>query len=489
MNVILINPPVLAAERKGGIGPVITNLFFNSPPLGLAYIAAVLEHKGVAVSLLDAPVERLTVGDTLRRIEEAHADVVGITATTNFFHSARELARRVKAKWPDRPVVIGGPHVSSNTEHCMAEESFDLGVVHEGEETFPELLEAIHDRSRWPQIQGLVYRDNGQLHTTEPRPPIEDLDALPFPARHMLQNELYVPQPNDENGLPKFAMITARGCPYQCIFCDKAAMGKRYRAMSAERLVDEVEMLIRDYGAKDIAFVDSTFTVIPERVYRVCDLIEQRGLKFTWTCTARANVVTKPMLERMARAGCWRIRLGVESGDDEVLAFIKKGITTDQVRRAAQWAAEVGMQPKGFFMVGHLVDTAESIERTIDFACSLPLKDVTVQINTPMMGTAQHKTYHEHGTLASERLEDMSYWEPSFIPKGMTEEQIIHLHRKFYRRFYLRPITVWRHLKHIRSLRDVVRYIKAATLLFHLLFSERLAKTAAGVNRPSANEP
>ena len=473
MNVILINPPILTAEREGGIGPVIANLFFNSPPLGIAYIAAVLEHRGYGVSIVDAPVEQLSFEQTLQRIEDFQADVVGITATTNFFHSAKELGRQVKDKWPDMPVVLGGPHVSSNPEHAMAEDCFDVGVVHEGEETLPELLEAIGDPESWDKIPGLVYRVDGAVHLTAARPPIDDLDSVPFPARHMLKNHLYVPQPNDEHGLPKFAMITARGCPYQCIFCDKSAMGKRYRAMSPERVVDEVEMLIRDYGAKDIAFVDSTFTVLPERVERICDLIQQRGLKFTWTCTARANAVTRPMLQRMKDAGCWRIRLGVESGNDEVLKFIKKGVTADEVRNAARWAAEVGMQPKGFFMVGHLVDTRETIEETIRFACSLPLKDVTVQINTPMLGTAQHAIYQDYGRLASEKLEDMSYWQPSFIPNGMTERELLHLHRKFYRSFYLRPATVWRHVKCIRSFRDVYRYMKAAALVCHLFFSEK----------------
>ncbi len=476
MNVILINPPILSDERTGGIGPVIANLFFNSPPLGIAYLAAVLEQKGHRVSILDAPVERIDFQQTLGRIEEFGAHVVGITSTTNFFHNAEALGARVKEKWPDMPVVIGGPHMSSFPDHCMERECFDVGVRHEGEITFPELLDAIHDRSRWPQIQGIAYRENGRLVKNEPRPPIDDLDALPFPARHLLKNELYVPQPNDEHGLPKFAMITARGCPYQCIFCDKSAMGKRYRAMSPERAMDEVEMVLKDYGAKDIAFVDSTFTVHPERVERFCEIILDRGLKFSWTCTARADKVTKPLLALMHRAGCWRIRLGVESGNDEVLKFIKKNVTKEQVRNAATWAAEVGMQPKAFFMVGHLVDTPETINETIDFACSLPLKDVTVQINTPMVGTEQYGKYEQYGRLASDDLKDKSYWQPSFIPNGMTEQQLLSLHRKFHRRFYFRPTTLWRHLRSIRSPRDLWRYLKAFKLVWHLFFVTKVKR-------------
>ena len=476
MNVILVNPPILLDERTRGIGPVIANLFFNSPPLGIAYLAAVLEEQGHNITILDSPAERLDFDQALQRIQAFGPDVVGITATTNFFHSAEALATRLKRKWPELPVVLGGPHISSFPDHPMQSESFDVGVRHEGEITFPELLDAIHDRSRWPQIQGIAYRENGSLVQTDPRPAIEDLDSLPFPARHLLKNELYVPQPNDEHGLPKFAMISARGCPYQCIFCDKSAMGKRYRAMSPERLMEEVEMVLRDYGAKDIAFVDSTFTVVPERVERICELILERGLKFSWTCTARANMVTKPLLQLMAKAGCWRIRLGVESGNDDVLKFIKKGVTKEQVRNAATWAADAGMQPKAFFMVGHLVDTPETIEETIEFACSLPVKDVTVQINTPMVGTEQHGIYEPYGRLASDKLEDKSYWQPSFVPNGMTEEQLLQLHRKFHRRFYLRPLTIWRHLKCIRSFRDLWRYAKALKLVWHLFFSTKLGK-------------
>ena len=426
--------------------------------------------------IIDAPVERLGFGAVIERLDRFGAEIVGLTATTNFFHSAVRMARTVKEHRSETPVVLGGPHLTANPEHAMGFDCFDVGVLKEGELTLIELVEAFSGRPELAKIKGIVFRGPDGLRHTPPREPIKDLDWLPLPARHLLRNELYVPQPNDERVLPKIAMITSRGCPYGCIFCDKSVFGRTYRAHSPERVLDEVEHLMETYGARDIAFVDSTFTVRRDRVERIVDLMRERGVKISWTCTARANMVTKPLLKKMKDAGCWRIRLGVESGNNEVLKLIGKSITTEQVRNAAVWADEVGMQPKGFFMVGHLNDTAETIEQTIRFAKSLPLKDVTVQINTPMYGTPQHKIYRQYGHLASPKFEDMSYWEPSFIPHGLTEHELTEAHRRFYREFYLRPIVVWRHLRHIRSFRAVFRYLRSLKLLFHLFFQTALEK-------------
>ena len=166
-------------------------------------------------------------------------------------------------------------------------------------------------------------------------------------------------------------MIASRVCPFGCIFCDKSVFGKQYRSFSPEYIVSEMEHLVHNFGAKDIAFLDSCFTVNKERVESTINAINKQNLDVGWTCTARVDVVTKELLKKMKAAGCWRVRLGIESGDDDVLQFINKGITTQQARNAAHWAADIGLQPKGFFMIGHLTDTKESIEKTIKFAKSL----------------------------------------------------------------------------------------------------------------------
>jgi radical SAM superfamily enzyme YgiQ (UPF0313 family) len=228
-----------------------------------------------------------------------------------------------------------------------------------------------------------------------------------------------------------------------------------------------------DHGIRDIAFVDSTFTPNRKRTEAVLDAMEADPPRASWTCSCRANVLTEDLLRRMRAAGCWRIRIGIESGNAEILRGIRKGITRDDVERTARVADRLGFQVKAFFMIGHLGETRDSIEDSIRFALDLPLKDVTVQINTPLRGTPQFEECSRRGTLLSADQSQYSFFRPVFVPAGLTAEDLVAAHRRFYRRFYLRPIVFWRHLKAIRGPSDVAKYVRAIPLVFSLLFSRR----------------
>jgi radical SAM superfamily enzyme YgiQ (UPF0313 family) len=311
---------------------------------------------------------------------------------------------------------------------------------------------------------------------------IEDLDALPFPARHLFPMALYRPQPNDERDLPKLSMISSRGCPYGCIFCGKSVFGRTYRSFSASYIVSEMEHLVDRYGARDIAFVDSLFTVSEARVRAIVAEIKKRRLPATWTCTVRADAITsREILREMKESGCWRIRLGVESGDAEVLKFIRKEVTREQVARVAGWAQEAGLQPKGFFMVGHLPDTQATIEETIAFAKTLPLKDVTVQVNTPLPGTEQYSIYPAYGALLTKDWSQYSFFDAVFLPRALSRDELRRLLNRFYRTFYLRPVIFWRHVVELRGPRDILRYLRALRLLACLFFA-----AAPGPESPKA---
>lgn len=470
MKIILINPPVIIEEARKSVAPVIDNLFYNSPPLGLAYLAAVLEREGSSVAIIDAAVERLSLEEVSLRVWDFTPDWIGITSTTNLFDSAIKVAQKLKSVRGNIPVVLGGPHVSINPAEAIRFGCFDVGVIGEGEITVLELNRAFQESGNLDKIPGLVFQKDGKIIMTAPRETIRDLDTLPFPARHLLPLHLYRPQPNDQYVLPKMTMIAGRGCPYQCIFCDKSVFDNTYRSFSPGYIVSEMEHLVKVYGARDIAFLDSIFTITAERVEAIVEEIRRRKLNVHWTCTARANIVTEQLLKRMKDAGCWRIRLGIESGNDNVLAFIRKAITTRQVRNAATWAHQSGIQTKGFFMIGHLVDTRETIEETIRFALSLPLKDITVQINTPMIRTPQRQMCEQYGRFVTKDEDKFNYWEPVFVPNGLSEEYLREAYARFYRSFYCRPVIWWRHLRHIRDWRGVWRYFKAAALIKHLFF-------------------
>ena len=470
MKILLINPPLKEEERKN---PVIGTLFANAMPLGLGYLAAVLIQAGITdVQIVDAAAERKTAVDLVDKIRRDGVDIVGIGATTYSYFDAMDVARAIKEAFGDAiPIVLGGPHISAIPSHAMACEDFDYGVIGEGEYTFLELVQKLGRGESVTDVKGIVYRKGDELVFTPKRPLVMDLDTIPFPARHLFRTHLYASLPTDVRYLPKFTQIPTRGCPFQCNFCDSAAVtGKRYRAPSPKYLVDEMEHLKKDFGVREVAFAATTFTVSHRKTEEFLDELESRKLNMAWTASTRVDVVDKPLLQRMKNAGCWSIRMGIESGDDEVLKFIQRGMTTDEVRRVVNDANDVGLQIKAFFIVGHLIDTPATIRKSIDFACSLPLDDVTVQINTPLPNTPQFNMAPKYGQLNPD-FSRYNFWRPVYVPHGMTEDELIWWHREFYKRFYWRAKTVKAHVKKkLLHFHTFVNYMKTLNLFVYLAF-------------------
>lgn len=488
MRVILINPPIDSVLENGHVSPVTKYLFYNSAPLGILYIAALLEKKGYTVAVIDAAAEELTVQSTVEEVRRFNPDVIGIGSFTVTFESTCKLGNQLRENFPNVPMVLGSYHVTLVPDEAMSHMCFDVGVLGEGEFTMLELVDyykthSLDDISGLEEIAGICFRKEDSqaekgwsLHKTPKRTKFKDLDSLPKPARHLLRSNNYKPIPVDNHGLPKFSMITSRGCPHACAFCQKSRTG--YRSHSAKYVVDEMEQLVDEFGAKDIAFVDSLFCANKRRVHEICDEIIARGLqkRISWTCSSRVEIVDKPLLQKMKDAGCWRTRFGIESGHDVVLDFISKGITQEKIRSAITAAHEVGLRPKAFFMVGHMPDTRDRIIETINFAKSIPLHDITVQINTLLPETPQleiwKKEGYKWGRLVNTSTDEKSFWEPTFVPWGLEPEDIIELHRRFYREFYFRPVTLKRHLSAIKTPQDVYKYFEAAGLFAFLFFDK-----------------
>ncbi len=470
MRVWLINPP-LALREASRIGAIGRNLFYNSPPLGLAYIAAVLEREGHRVALSDAAIEGLDLDGLVARGRELAPELIGLTATTLHFEEASRVARALGRALPGVTIGLGGPHINALPELLLDHPEFDFGVLGEGELTTRDVARAMEGGEDWDDVPGTIRVRDGELVRAPTRPPIEDLDELPLPARHLLPIASYRPMPNDQRELPKASAISSRGCPFQCIFCDKGVFGHGYRSLGPARIVEEIHHLEERYGVRDIAFVDSTFTPTRERIEGVLDAMEADPPRATWTCSCRANLLDEGLLRRMRALGCWRIRIAIESGDDEILARIRKGITRDQFAHTVHTAARLGFQVKAFFMVGHIGESADSIERTITFAESLPLADVTVQINTPLRGTPQYEICREHGTLLESDEGRPSFFEPVFVPRGMTADQLLAAQRSFYRRFYLRPQVIWRQLRTVRRPTDLTKFLRAVPLAADVMLS------------------
>ncbi len=464
MHVTLINPPITLQERYGsGIGASGG----RQMPLGICYVAAFLEKNGIDVNIIDSEVEGLDYSNIILHIKKFKPDIVGITSTTVAFHRAIELAKKIKEYDPQMPIIIGGPHVSALPEYTLFFDCFDVGVLREGEITTFKLIKAIEQGTELKNVEGIIFRDDDQVvHFTKPREYIQNLDMLPFPARHLLPDiNLYLPPPMNYRRPPVANVITSRGCPNRCTFCDRNVFGQRYREHSAEYVVSEIEHLIDKYKIKEIAFVDDTFTINKKRLERIIELMEERGIAIDWTCMARVNTVSKSLLTKMKKSGCWHISYGIESGNQEILNLIKKGITLEQVRNAIKWSVEAGIHTKGFFMIGNPRDSLKIINETIDFAKSLPLTDVVVTINTPIPNTESFETAAQYGRLDTRDWSKFSYWQPVFVPDGFNEKTLINLQKKFYREFYFRPSIFLKHLKQIRSITDIERYTKGIRAL------------------------
>ncbi len=450
MKVLFVNPSLDPREYHN---PVAQALFANAMPLGICYLAAVLEQAGIAVDVLDAAAERLSHEDVRQYMQEGNFDILGITSTTNGFFRAVGLAYHIK-EWAGAsiPIILGGHHMTDMPAHAMSFDCFDYGVVGEGERTILELLEVLAGTRSAGQCKGIAYREDDQLIFTPPRPLIDDLDTVPFPARHLLRNtDVYHSLLTDVQYMPKLSIVANRGCPFKCTFCSTASMGNRYRVPSAAYHLREIQHLQEHFGVREIFFVGSTFTASRERTEEFCDLMLQEKVKISWTASTRVDVVDRELLKKMKAAGCWRVRLGIESGSQEVMNFIKKAITKERVRQVVDMCHEIGISTKGFFIIGHLIDTKETIEETINFAVSLPLADVTVQLNTPLPGTPQYDIAEFYGTFQKEDFAKFNFFEPVFVPKGLTRDYLINKQKELYRRFYLKPLTITKHLSKLKS--------------------------------------
>lgn len=448
--VYLINPFISSSERYG---KNIGDIGGHQMPLGIYYLAAQLLKDGVNVRVIDAEVRRLSHEDVLAILAREKARIVGLTSTTVAFRNTRKLAVMIREALPDVVLVIGGPHMTAMPEKTMKTGVFNYGIVNEGEIAFSRLVRHVLQGAKdITAIPNLYSRNRGTIVSNPAREYIQDLDTIPFPARHLCPDlSVYKPPVGAYRRTPVISIITSRGCPYQCIFCDNNTFGRKTRFFSAEYVVGEIREAVTRYGAREIAFLDDTFVLDKKRLHAIFNMLRDQRIVFTWTCMTRVNNLDYETLRFMKENGCWQIRFGVESGNQEVLDFIKKGITLDQVRATAEWCRKLKIHATGFFMIGHHIETPQTIQDTIDFALSLPLTDVTVTINTPIPGTESYDKARQYGTYDERDWTSLNYWTPIFVPHGLTREFMLRKQAELYRRFYFRPGTLARQLSKIRS--------------------------------------
>jgi len=305
---------------------------------------------------------------------------------TSVYQSALETAILLKAAL-GRPIVLGGPHATVYPQRVMNESPvIDYVVRGEGEETFLALVQALDAGGKdVGTIQGLTFRLRGEIISTPDRALIQDLDSLPFPARHLFELGRYglcTPE-----GQPMFTLLSSRGCPYNCAYCFKGIVGRTYRQRSPDNILSEIRQVIEQYGARNFYFIDDLFTIDLRRLHLIADQLITEKLDIRWQCLGRVDRVNAEVLRKMYLAGCRRIHYGIESGNQGILQRIGKGIQLEQVRKAVRWAKEAGLQVKGYFMLGLPGDTEQTMQQTVDLAIELDLDEAMFSLTTPFPGT------------------------------------------------------------------------------------------------------
>jgi radical SAM superfamily enzyme YgiQ (UPF0313 family) len=445
-RLVLVSSPVSVAERYGAFAGVGS----TEPSFGLLCLAAVARREGAAVAIVEASARGLTPEAALQQVLAFRPEVVGFTATTSGIVQAADLARRVKVAIPEVLTLIGGCHATALPEDTLRSfPAFDMAVLGEGEETLVEVLRRVSCGERCPAVAGTAVREGEVVRLMEARPLMHELDSLPLPAWDLLEGfpRAFQPSPGRIRRWPCASVVFTRGCPNQCVFCDRSVFGNRCRAYTPAYAVELVRDLHDRYGVRELLIEDDTFVLSKDRVREFCERLIGLGLRMSWSCLGRADRVDPGLLKLMRKAGCWHISYGVESGDPDILKAMHKRLDVDQIRQAVEWSREAGLRTKGFFIVGFPGETRASLAKTKALACSLELDDISVMQMTPFPGSELYDIAERHGAFERD-WRKMNVLNTVFVPHGFTRAQLESARAGMLRSFYFRPKIVARQAVH-----------------------------------------
>lgn len=417
---------------------------YTQPPLGLLSLATVCKAAGHYVEIRDF---NLTPDKQLKK-----HDLYCLTAMTPDITKVMDIAEAIKISYPESKIILGGVHATIFPWSCAETKLFDCVVTGEGEEVILDIIEIIESGGELPKVWN---------YTKE-----VDLNMLPIPDYGLIPLNSYRPHP--PHGIKKHwtSVLTSRGCPYSCSFCSKAVFGKHYRSMSVDKVIELLADL-EQRGVEEIAFYDDVFTLSKERTLQICNEIINRGFKFLWTCETRVHLVDVEMLRTMKAAGCYSISYGIESGSQEIVTRLNKGITLDQIKQAVKLTHEAGIQAIGYFMIGSPGETTETIEQTIDFAIDLKLDYAQFGVTSPLPGSELYNEYILQGHPTPD-WENFKYVgngnKPVFSSPELSRQDIEDYARFANKCFYLRPEYIasklWRVIKYSDERNMLIRGLK-----------------------------
>ncbi|MDP1728802.1 MAG: radical SAM protein [archaeon] len=446
-KILLINPAIT--------GNLTSGIFTIKVPLGLAYIASYLEKKGFNPKILDCMAhyeniekignEKYRIGlsekEIVKRIKEENPDIIGIPCAYTIHEKdsfrIAELARQNSSAL----IIVGGAHTSANPKQILENKNIDFAVLGEGEITFSKIAEIFPDKNKIKKLKGIAYLEKNGLKINPPEKYIQDLDELPFPARHLLPMEKYLNHP--QNAIanmrkPTTEIISSRGCPFNCIFCSiHTVWGKKWRARSAKNVVDEIEELNKKYGIKEFRFFDDNLTWDKKRIIGICDEIIKRKLKIKWDTPNGVAIATlnEEVLRKMKKAGYYKIVMGIESGSENTLKFMRKPVSLEHARKIIEICNKIGIWTWSTFVIGFPNEDMKEIQKTIDFAKNSGLNFATFYIAQPYPGTDLCEIYKKEGLLKNGINVNSSVTSTQYPTKYFTAEQLRDLQKKAYSDF------------------------------------------------------
>ena len=493
LKILLLTPPQPGLLRRRNQQPLVLPAVWPSattgpatglkrgllPPLGVAYIAAVLERAGHAVRLLDAPALDLGFTDLVREALEFKPSWIGISAMSPTSLCAFRLARELKAALPDVPIILGGTHAICQPAQALNDcPAIDWAATGEAEATVVKLSARLSAGRPVAGVPGLAFRAaGGQVDLGAPAEPVLDLDALPFPARRHYPIRRYAPEPYENLRLPATNIIAARGCTWsRCAFCERAGPMKRpYRIQSPRRTLEEIRGLVADHGIRELVFYDDDLMSNARWIREFSELLLAERLDLVWSCRAIPNGSIRPDVLRLARrAGLWALFFGFESADQGLLDAVRKGIKVERSLQVARWCHELDIRIIGSFIIALPGETPELGRRTIEFAKKLDCDYAAFIPLHPFAGTPLHREALAQGRLIADSYgADMNATRyvprATYVPDGYaSREEVEAMVRRAYRRFYFRPSYFLKHVKRLRSFTDLKRYLEGLEFVINL---------------------
>ena len=448
IEIIFVNP---YPENAYGI-----NKGTIEPPLGIGYLAAIAEENSVSCKIIDANVLRIKTDDLFFEIKKYKPKIVGISLNLYSYQVSLKLTDMIKEAFGQIVVILGGATPSSTPLKTINACKADAVVVGEGEETFREIIDNYKkEKPLFKDVNGLVYKDRGEIVKNNPRDFIKDIDKIPFPAYHLFPDFNIYKRRARKN--PVAPLLTSRGCPYQCVFCSKDVFKNVCRMRSPENLIKEIDMLVKRYGVRQIDILDDNFTINKNRTERILDLIIERdyNLYFNLQSGIRTENLDQNIINKMKRAKIWKVSIGIESGDYLMLKKIKKHLDLNRALEIASMIKKAGIELYGFFMVGLPGDTPEKMQKTIDFAIKMDPDIANFCITIPFPGTELYDMVKREGRFlitVDDGINTGFYANEVFYElENMDKMMVLKYYKKAINDFYFRPRKILRLLTRIRS--------------------------------------